>query len=634
MDYSPFYHSWLNIPVEPESEPGYYEMLGLESLEKDSDKIATAAALQFAQLEQVDIAQNAIPYRHILERLLEAKITLTTPYLKREYDTSITGEVYYDHTLYEYVPPTLFTRFRQWSVIVVAFALGCCVAGYMGTTVERNPDGSIIFDTKANIAKKVEPFTKAPGTKIPRPRIQKTPRTIAAVDKPEHPAEISAEPAAESAATLPTELPTLKDPNAETPAAEATAEVNPAVETPETAEAPKTAEEASGDDDPQVRTTPGIRRSSGSRRVSPLYNSVKKIIAEEEAPQGEAPKGETTEEAPQGEAPKGETTEEAPPGEAPQNAEAPKEPVDMPAVTESGKVVEPKAELTQVAMEALKPRVSQAKTLEERQRLAEQLRAESADNLTKDVACYAAYRTALELALQTKNLPLAFSVLDSLDKDYEVSLLAEKLAATHRVIQALSAPEMVSKDKQPIADLANCSWKLCAEMINNTNRMYDEASRLCQQINKICVDNYVAKEIRQKTLERAKHTEQLAEFYTRYQAALETLKGEPQNTEANKLVALWLCQVERDFSAAIPYFAKSDEKPLSTIAAEDLQLREKGGNVLPLADRWWDLAHRLPAPINNFVYDHAAELYRTVDQAELNHGDQIRIAERVEKRQK
>jgi len=169
MDYSKFYHDWLQIDLAPGEDPNFYQILGLKNMDPDVQKIETGFRSMLNRLQNVNGMSNPEAYTAILSRGLEAHKILTDPNLKYAYDlqlSQITGESVW----IGYERPTFFTRVRQMSLIFLSFILGLGVMVMMALSVERNPDGSIIFHEEA-IIHKAPPFTSQLEYVVYRPSI-------------------------------------------------------------------------------------------------------------------------------------------------------------------------------------------------------------------------------------------------------------------------------------------------------------------------------------------------------------------------------------------------------------------------------------------------------------------------------
>lgn len=157
MDYSKFYHDWLQIDIVPGETPNFYQILGLKNMEPDVQKIEDAFRNTLDRLRDVNGMTNPEAYTGIMSRALEAHKVFMDPKQKHDYDLQLsesTGERVWKG----YERPSLLTRVRQMGLIAFSFVLGLGVMVVMALSVDRNPDGSIIFREEAQ-ARKAPPFS-------------------------------------------------------------------------------------------------------------------------------------------------------------------------------------------------------------------------------------------------------------------------------------------------------------------------------------------------------------------------------------------------------------------------------------------------------------------------------------------
>lgn len=169
MDYSKFYHDWLQLDIVQGEAPNFYQILGLKNMEPDVQKIEDAFRNTLDCLQSVNGMANPEAYTAIMSRVLEAHKVFSDPAQKHDYDLQLsasTGERVWKG----YERPSLLTRLRQMSLIAFSFILGLGVMVVMALSVERNPDGSIIFREEAQ-ARKVPPFSSQLDYVVYRPSI-------------------------------------------------------------------------------------------------------------------------------------------------------------------------------------------------------------------------------------------------------------------------------------------------------------------------------------------------------------------------------------------------------------------------------------------------------------------------------
>ena len=169
MDYSKFYHDWLQLDLAPEEVPNFYQILGVRNMEPDVQKIETAFQSTLDRLQSVNGMTNPEAYTAIMSRVLEAHKVFIDPNQKHAYDMQLsenTGERVWKG----YERPSFLTRLRQMSLIAFSFLLGFGVVAVLALSAERNPDGSIVFREESQ-AHKALPFASQLDYVVYRPSI-------------------------------------------------------------------------------------------------------------------------------------------------------------------------------------------------------------------------------------------------------------------------------------------------------------------------------------------------------------------------------------------------------------------------------------------------------------------------------
>lgn len=85
--FNPF-HEWLGLSAQV-TAPNYYELLGLEESEPDTQKIATAADRAMSQVRSCKPGPQAAAWAQLLDQISAAKGCLTDPTQKQRYDEQL-----------------------------------------------------------------------------------------------------------------------------------------------------------------------------------------------------------------------------------------------------------------------------------------------------------------------------------------------------------------------------------------------------------------------------------------------------------------------------------------------------------------------------------------------------------------
>lgn len=255
---------------------------------------------------------------------------------------------------------------------------------------------------------------------------------------------------------------------------------------------------------------------------------------------------------------------------------------------------------------------------------------QDASNNSSDILRYALLQTALEKAIAAGDAMLARNVLHVLSQGYDVPLLTMQQMTLDELCTVISKP--APKQKEQFAALCKVAGEVC--VLSTQQKQYDRAESLYRRVYELGTKLYVDSEIRKTLLEHQNYFTKLANLHRNFMTALDTLKSNPDDVTANRRIALWYSQVERDMMQALPYFAKCDYAPLRSAAQLELASDKTPANLLKVADQWWDLSHNIQAPLDRIFSDHAISLYETIDRNRLDKGEQVRVVERIEKQRK
>ncbi|MCC6123582.1 MAG: hypothetical protein IT426_01330 [Pirellulales bacterium] len=90
----------------------------------------------------------------------------------------------------------------------------------------------------------------------------------------------------------------------------------------------------------------------------------------------------------------------------------------------------------------------------------------------------------------------------------------------------------------------------------------------------------------------AQEIKRLMARYQPVRKALDALKQNPDDADANALAGRWTCFEERDWDEGLPMLAKSSDAPLAELAAKDIAASKNPAGPLAAADAWWDYAQK------------------------------------------
>ncbi len=189
-------------------------------------------------------------------------------------------------------------------------------------------------------------------------------------------------------------------------------------------------------------------------------------------------------------------------------------------------------------------------------------------------------RFAKEAAVLAGDAETALEAVDRIIQTYEVDPVKMKLECLEAVAEA-------AKSSSQRAALAEQAFPLIDEAAADDN--FEAAAKLADLARQSALrarDFSLAKEV----AARMKEVEELEAAYGQYQKAMERLKGNPTDPEANLAAGRYLCVVKRDWDRGVPMLALGSDPGLKAIATQELKGATSPEAQVALGDSWWDLA--------------------------------------------
>jgi hypothetical protein len=107
----------------------------------------------------------------------------------------------------------------------------------------------------------------------------------------------------------------------------------------------------------------------------------------------------------------------------------------------------------------------------------------------------------------------------------------------------------------------------------------------------------------------AKEIERIKNRYQPIKKALDALKDNPDDPDANTLAGRWACFERRDWEKGLPNLAKSSNADLAKTAAKDIAGLPDAKGQLDVADAWWALAQKEESSSKTGMLTRAAYWY-------------------------
>jgi hypothetical protein len=112
-----------------------------------------------------------------------------------------------------------------------------------------------------------------------------------------------------------------------------------------------------------------------------------------------------------------------------------------------------------------------------------------------------------------------------------------------------------------------------------------------------------------RTTAKTKEISDLKGKYEKLKKARETLVSDPAEPAANLAVGRFQCFVKGNWTGGLPNLAKGSDPGLRVLAERDLHIPVGEIEDIALADAWWEVSDKEPAPGKERVKDHASTLY-------------------------
>ncbi len=246
-------------------------------------------------------------------------------------------------------------------------------------------------------------------------------------------------------------------------------------------------------------------------------------------------------------------------------------------------------------------KISEARSAEERLRLAGELFELGKKSQGGAVEKFVLMREAMKLAQSGGDAGLMLEIVDAMSAEFEVPVLeAKQKMLAGFVLQKPEGDEVTSfiEAADPVIDEA-----IAAGRHDIASNIAEAAYRLAQKSGD--------RELRKRAYDRRNAIRKLAGRFQELAAAQKTLKTDTDDPAANLTVGRWLCFEQRDWEQGLPHLAKCSSPALKGVAAEELNTRPTEAALqVRLADAWWTLAENVEGPEKTALMLHAADWYR------------------------
>jgi hypothetical protein len=235
-----------------------------------------------------------------------------------------------------------------------------------------------------------------------------------------------------------------------------------------------------------------------------------------------------------------------------------------------------------------------------RRALAAKLLEEAAKCSDKPADQYVLLTAAHQAALDAKDLPLSFSMVDVLAAAFEVDAQA---------IKARAAVSGGLKAETPMATWDNClaALRVYDELVETAD--YDVAAKLAVQLSQsVAGDPF----LKTAVAKRGKDLDALRISKEKFVKAAVRLKAVPDDPAARQDAGVFLCFCKGDWERGLPMLSRGTQVEMKSLAATELAGMNKPEMVQQAAAGWAAVAVKQPEVFRSRIQEHATALYRKV----------------------
>jgi PA14 domain len=222
----------------------------------------------------------------------------------------------------------------------------------------------------------------------------------------------------------------------------------------------------------------------------------------------------------------------------------------------------------------------------ERKALAQKLITLADQTADDPAARYVMLRDARDFAVEVADPVLAVHAIDGLAKWYQVEGSVQKLAALEKILTASSSAavlKVIAEAAGPAADDALADDE------------FDEATQFAQLAANAARKGKLGQAAIDDAEYRLAHAKKARDSFAAIRPALEKLKTDPDDRDANSAVGKYRCFVQNRWDDGLKHLARGANTALRELAELDLKTPRTG--VPPdakIADAWWDYAQSAP----------------------------------------
>lgn len=258
-------------------------------------------------------------------------------------------------------------------------------------------------------------------------------------------------------------------------------------------------------------------------------------------------------------------------------------------------------EARELVREVFASEFAEAKTGAQRAALARQLKKQADETRDDAVGRFVLLEEAKALAVDAGEVGLALEIVKSLAETYAINSLAlqtEVLTEAAKTNRSTAAQKELAEAALELLNAAAAE-----DDYETAERAADLAASFAQRARNIAMIRHVA--------ERRKQMEALQKSFKSVRDALEILKANPNDPNANTIAGRYTCFVKQDWERGLKMLAKSADSKLVAAARTELAGPGSATEQVELADVWFDLAQGSAENEKDGLLARAAKWYAT-----------------------
>ncbi len=223
--------------------------------------------------------------------------------------------------------------------------------------------------------------------------------------------------------------------------------------------------------------------------------------------------------------------------------------------------------------------------------------AKSADDAT---AQWVLWREAQDIGIQSCDPKTLVEAIESAARVFDIDTLAMKNAA-------LSAAGKNAKTPEESYAIASALLKLIDELV--VADQYDPAEKAAASALQYARRSNDAN-LTSFSQTRSKEVGEMKTLYQAMKGTLEILAKTPDQPGANLEMGKFLCFVKGIWDLGLRFVVKGSDPALKSLAEKEMALPTQVGDLVGIADGWWDLADKEKSPLRRGqMILHAKSLY-------------------------